>query len=66
MHDNTTNKQWDVMTNAERTALAGGRASAPVVGDPVRDSFKDAAGPSLTVLIKVTAVVALVMATLLE
>ena len=54
-----------VMTNAESSERVGERASAPVVGDPVRDSFKDAAGPSLTVLIKVMAVVALVMATLL-
>jgi K(+)-stimulated pyrophosphate-energized sodium pump len=60
---------WD---NAKKTIEAGAQGGkgtdahrASVVGDTVGDPFKDTAGPSLNILIKLMAVVSLVMAPLI-
>jgi K(+)-stimulated pyrophosphate-energized sodium pump len=59
---------WDNAKRLIETGAFGGRGSeahmSAMTGDTVGDSFKDACGPALTVLIKTSAVVALVFAPL--
>jgi K(+)-stimulated pyrophosphate-energized sodium pump len=59
---------WDNAKRLIESGAFGGRGSeahmSAMTGDTVGDSFKDACGPSLTVLIKTTAVVSLVFAPL--
>jgi K(+)-stimulated pyrophosphate-energized sodium pump len=59
---------WDNAKKYIETGVYGGKRSdahkAAVVGDTVGDPFKDTAGPSLHVLIKLLATITLVMAPL--
>ncbi|MDO4987965.1 MAG: sodium-translocating pyrophosphatase [Synergistes sp.] len=59
---------WDNAKKFIESGMYGGKGSAPhaaaVVGDTVGDPFKDTAGPSLNILIKLMSVVATVLAPL--
>ena len=56
---------WDNAKKYVETGLGGGKGSeahkAAITGDTVGDPFKDTAGPSLHVLIKLLSTVTLVM-----
>lgn len=60
---------WDNAKKYIESGFHGGKGTAPhaaaVVGDTVGDPFKDTAGPSLNILIKLMSVVATVLAPLL-
>ena len=61
---------WDNAKKMVETGECGGKGSpahkASIVGDTVGDPFKDTAGPSLNILIKLMAIVSLVIAPILK
>jgi K(+)-stimulated pyrophosphate-energized sodium pump len=61
---------WDNAKKTIETGVAGGKGSdahkAAVVGDTVGDPFKDTAGPSLNILIKLMGVMSVVIAPILK
>ncbi|KAK9097695.1 hypothetical protein Syun_024740 [Stephania yunnanensis] len=63
---NTSGGAWDNAKKYIETGVLGGKGSdchkAAITGDTVGDPFKDTAGPSLHVLIKLLATITLVMA----
>ena len=65
---NNAGGAWDNAKKYIETGALGGKKSAPhkaaVVGDTVGDPFKDTAGPSLHVLIKLLSTITLVLAPL--
>src|SRR5204863_7937064 len=65
---NNSGGAWDNAKKYIETGMYGGKRSeshkAAVVGDTVGDPFKDTAGPSIHVLIKLLSTITLVMAPL--
>jgi K(+)-stimulated pyrophosphate-energized sodium pump len=61
---------WDNAKKEIESRPAGGKGSdahhAAVVGDTVGDPFKDSAGPSLNILVKMMSIISLVIAPLLK
>jgi len=61
---------WDNAKKSIEEGASGGKGSeshkASIVGDTVGDPFKDTAGPSLNILIKMMAIISLVMAPMLR